>query len=85
MISLRHLALFAIAAGTMAAAHAQSGDGDAARRMRNREEAMTRYQQMQRGGPGGAPMAAPAAMHDHRHHHGHHKHHHMHRHPHHAR
>ena len=90
MTAVRNLVLCLIAAGSVFAAQAQTGQSDADRRMRNREQAMEQRLKMDReGGPGVAPVAGGTWRHGHRMgharhlHHGrmHMRHHHLHRHP----
>ena len=63
MTSLKKLALFLVAAGSVLSAQANTGSSDADRRMRNREEIVARYQQMDHAGT--VPALTPARWHRH--------------------
>ena len=95
MNALRNLVFCLIAAGGVLSAQAQTGQSDADRRMRNREQAMEQRLKMDREGGSSVPEAAKGTwrhghrmgharhMHHGHMHHGrmHMRHHHLHRHP----
>ena len=67
MNALRNLVLCLVAAGGVLSAQAQTGQSDADRRMRNREQAMEQRLRMDReGGTSVAPVARGTGRHGHR-------------------